>query len=55
MSSLLVAAGMVGIYFRAFIRHAAIPALLLGCGGGGLNTSTNALVSDLLATAVAQC
>jgi MFS transporter, FHS family, glucose/mannose:H+ symporter len=24
-----------------------MPAVLLGCGGGGLNTSTNALVSDL--------
>lgn len=47
VSSLLVAAGMAGFTFAHSFGTAAIPAVLLGCGGGGLNTSTNALVSDL--------
>ena len=47
VSSVLVAAGISGFAFAHSFAEAAIPALLLGCGGGGLNTSTNALVSDL--------
>ena len=46
-SSALVAAGMAGFAFAHSFGTAAIPAVLLGCGGGGLNTSTNALISDL--------
>ena len=46
-SSVLVAVGMVGFGVAHSYATAAIPAVLLGCGGGGLNTSTNALVSDL--------
>src|SRR5262249_18517408 len=46
-SSVLVAVGMVGFAFAHSYVTAAIPAMLLGCGGGGLNTSTTALVSDL--------
>ena len=47
VSSALVAAGMAGFALAHSFSKAAIPAILLGCGGGGLNTSTNALVSDL--------
>src|SRR5215469_2365500 len=47
VSSLLVAAGMAGFAFARSFGSGAVPAILLGCGGGGLNTSTNALVSDL--------
>jgi MFS transporter, FHS family, glucose/mannose:H+ symporter len=47
VSSALVAAGMAGFAFAHSFGAAAIPAVLLGCGGGGLNTSTNALISDL--------
>jgi MFS transporter, FHS family, glucose/mannose:H+ symporter len=46
-SATLVAAGMLGLAFAHSYASSAIPALLLGCGGGGLNTSTNALISDL--------
>jgi len=46
-SSALVAAGMAGLAYAHSFRGAAIPAVLLGLGGGGLNTSTNVLVSDL--------
>lgn len=46
-SATLVAAGMLGFAFAHSYASSALPALLLGCGGGGLNTSTNALVSDL--------
>jgi FHS family glucose/mannose:H+ symporter-like MFS transporter len=46
-SAILVAAGMLGFAFAHSYASSAIPALLLGCGGGGLNTSTNALISDL--------
>jgi MFS transporter, FHS family, glucose/mannose:H+ symporter len=46
-SAALVAGGMLGFAFAHSFASSAIPALLLGCGGGGLNTSTNALVSDL--------
>ena len=47
VSSVLVAGGMIGFAFADSFGSAAVPAILLGCGGGGLNTSTNALVSDL--------
>jgi MFS transporter, FHS family, glucose/mannose:H+ symporter len=46
-SATLVAAGMLGFAFAHSYASSAVPALLLGCGGGGLNTSTNSLVSDL--------
>lgn len=46
-SSMLVAAGMAGLAYVHSFGGAAIPAVLLGLGGGGLNTSTNVLVSDL--------
>ena len=46
-SSALVAAGMAGLAYAHSFGGAAIPAVLLGLGGGGLNTSTNVLVSDL--------
>ena len=46
-SSVLVASGIAGFAFAHSFAEAAIPAVLLGAGGGGLNTSTNALVSDL--------
>jgi MFS transporter, FHS family, glucose/mannose:H+ symporter len=46
-SSLFVALGMASFAFAHTFATAALPAVLLGCGGGGLNTSTNALVSDL--------
>ncbi len=46
-SAALVAAGMAGFAFAHSFAGAAIPAVLLGCGGGGLNTSTNVLISDL--------
>ena len=47
VSSLLVALGMAGFAYAHSFAGAAIPAVLLGLGGGGLNTSTNVLVSDL--------
>jgi MFS transporter, FHS family, glucose/mannose:H+ symporter len=47
VSSLLVAAGMAGFAYAHSLASGAMPAVLVGCGGGGLNTSTNALVSDL--------
>ncbi|MFY9683553.1 MAG: MFS transporter [Candidatus Sulfotelmatobacter sp.] len=43
----LVASGMAGFAYAHSFGGAAISAVLLGLGGGGLNTSTNALVSDL--------
>jgi MFS transporter, FHS family, glucose/mannose:H+ symporter len=46
-SATLVGAGMLGFAFAHSYASSAVPALLLGCGGGGLNTSTNALISDL--------
>jgi MFS transporter, FHS family, glucose/mannose:H+ symporter len=46
-SPLLVAAGMAGFAYAHSFAGAAIPAVMLGLGGGGLNTSTNVLVSDL--------
>jgi fucose permease len=47
LSAALVASGMAGFAYAHSFGGAAIPAVLLGLGGGGLNTSTNALVSDL--------
>ena len=47
VSSLLVALGMAGFAYAHSFAGAALPAVLLGLGGGGLNTSTNVLVSDL--------
>jgi len=47
VSTLLVAASMAGFAFADSFGTAAVPAVLLGCGGGGLNIATNALVSDL--------
>ncbi|HTZ48443.1 MAG TPA: MFS transporter [Verrucomicrobiae bacterium] len=47
IASALVAAGMAGFALAHSYTEATIPALLLGLGGGGLNTSTNVLVSDL--------
>ncbi len=47
VSSLLVAAGMAGFAYAHSFGGAATPAVVLGLGGGGLNTSTNALVSGL--------
>jgi FHS family glucose/mannose:H+ symporter-like MFS transporter len=46
-SAALVASGIAGFAYAHSFCGAAIPAVLLGLGGGGLNTSTNALVSDL--------
>jgi len=46
-SAALVASGMAGFAYAHSFGSAAIPSVLLGLGGGGLNTSTNALVSDL--------
>jgi MFS transporter, FHS family, glucose/mannose:H+ symporter len=47
VSAALVAGGMLGFVFADSYASSVVPALLLGCGGGGLNTSTNALISDL--------
>jgi FHS family glucose/mannose:H+ symporter-like MFS transporter len=46
-SAALVASGMAGFAYAHSFGSAAMPAVLLGLGGGGLNTSTNALVSNL--------
>lgn len=46
-SSALVAAAMVLFASAHTLTIAALAAVLLGIGGGGLNTSTNVLVSDL--------
>ena len=46
-SAALVASGMAGFAYARSFGGSAVPAVLLGLGGGGLNTSTNALVSDL--------
>ena len=47
VSSLLVAGAMLGFLRAHSFAATAAPAVLLGFGGGGLNISTNALVSDL--------
>ncbi|HWR15359.1 MAG TPA: MFS transporter [Terriglobales bacterium] len=46
-SSLLVAAAMVLFAMSSSLSTASVAAVVLGFGGGGLNTSTNVLVSDL--------
>lgn len=46
-SSLLVTLAMLGFLAADSFRLAAGAAFLLGLGGGGLNTTTNVLVSDL--------
>ena len=46
-SAALVAVGMAGFAFAHSYAGAVIPVVLLGAGGAGLNTSANALVSDL--------
>ena len=47
LSSLLVVGAMLGFFYAHSFAATAGPAVLLGMGGGGLNISTNALVSDL--------
>jgi FHS family glucose/mannose:H+ symporter-like MFS transporter len=47
VSSALVAAAMAGFVYAHSSAGAAVPGVLLGLGGGGLNISTNALVSDV--------
>ena len=47
VSSVIVAAAMLGFAFAHSFVAASFAAVLLGLGGGGLNTCTNALVSDL--------
>ena len=46
VSSLLVSAAMVWFALAHSFASASVAAILLGLGGGGLNTCTNALVSD---------
>jgi MFS transporter, FHS family, glucose/mannose:H+ symporter len=46
-SAALVAFAMAGFALAHSYAGAVMPAVLLGAGGGGLNTSTNALISDL--------
>ena len=48
-SAALVAAALVGFSFAQSYAAAMAAATLLGFGGGGLNTSTNALTADLYA------
>ena len=48
-SSLVVALAMVFFSEASSFRTASVAAILLGLGGGGLNTCTNVLVSDLYA------
>jgi fucose permease len=47
VSSLMVTATFVGFMVAHSFPAAAAASLMLGLGGGGLNTSTNALTSDL--------
>ena len=47
ISSVLVAAALAGFASAHSFESAVVYALLLGFGGGGLNTSTNVLVSDV--------
>jgi len=47
VSSVLVSAAMVWFAFAHSFESAGMAAILLGVGGGGLNTCTNALVSDI--------
>ena len=47
VSSLIVAAAMISFAGAHSFAAASVAAILLGLGGGGLNTCTNVLVSDL--------
>ena len=47
VSSLMVTASFVGFMLAHSFSAAAAASVVLGLGGGGLNTSTNALTSDL--------
>lgn len=47
VSSALVASAMVGFAYAGSYASVVAPAVLLGFGGGGINTSANALVSDV--------
>jgi len=47
VSSVLVSGSMVWFAFAHSFASAAVAAVLLGLGGGGLNTCTNAVVSDV--------
>ncbi|MGA7617340.1 MAG: MFS transporter [Thermoanaerobaculia bacterium] len=49
LSSALVTAGLIVFVFAGSYRAALVAAFVLGFGGGGLNTSTNAMVSDIYA------
>lgn len=49
LSAILVAAALVGLSSAQSFLIAAVSAFVLGFGGGGLNTSTNALVAELYA------
>src|SRR5260370_23473257 len=48
VSSLLVALGMAGFAYAHSFAGAAMPAVLVGFGGGGLDTSSNGLLSCFL-------
>ncbi len=48
-SSLLVAGGLLGFVVARSPTAAALSALVIGLGGGGLNTAANVLVSDVYA------
>jgi len=47
LSSAIVCGAMLAFSFADSFLTAGIAAVLLGLGGGGLNTCTNALISDL--------
>jgi len=47
VSSVLVSAAMIWFAFAHSFASAGMAAVMLGLGGGGLNTCTNALVSDV--------
>jgi FHS family glucose/mannose:H+ symporter-like MFS transporter len=46
-ASLLAAVGLTGLSLSGSFRAAALSIAILGLGGGGLNTATNAVVSEL--------
>jgi MFS family permease len=47
IASLLAAVGLAGLSLSASFEAAALSIAVLGLGGGGLNTATNAVVSEL--------
>src|SRR5581483_6043612 len=47
LSAAFVFAGFVGLAIAASFVQASAAALVIGFGGGGLNTASNALVADL--------